>query len=232
MFQVKICGVTNGDDAQAIAEAGADAIGINFYERSSRFVDEDQARAILQAVPDRVMKVGVFVNATVKQVCRIYDSLQLDLIQLHGDEPPPYLGLLRGRPVMRAFRCGQFGFDQVTDYLTKCRDLRCMPRLVLVDGYYPGQYGGTGTVADWTAIASSRPQLKNTPVVLAGGLKPDNVARAIATVRPSAVDTATGVEVRAGQKDIVLVRSFVSAARIAFEQFHADAESLSGEGES
>ena len=218
MFRIKICGVTSAQDAEAVASAGADAIGLNFYESSSRYVDVARAEEILRAVPDQLVKVGVFVNSAVDQVRSTADRLDLDVIQLHGDEPPPFLGLLEGRTVMRAFRCGQTGLAPLSEYLLKCKSLGCLPRYVLVDAYYPGQYGGTGRVADWNAIAQSRQHFQGVRLVLAGGLNSDNVARAIATVRPTAVDTATGVESKIGCKDAQIVRSFVLAARRAFAE--------------
>ena len=103
MFIVKICGITRPEDARAAAEAGADAIGLNFYSRSPRAIDHDCARAIIAALPAGVIKVGLFVNAPPAEICRTCDALDLDLIQLHGDEPPELLAALGGRPAMKAF---------------------------------------------------------------------------------------------------------------------------------
>ena len=217
MFQVKICGITSVEDARAVAEAGADAIGLNFYEPSPRYVDMKQAECILATLPDRVVKVGVFVNSSVQKVIHTFDKLRLDVIQLHGDEPPPMLGLLGGRPVVRAFRCRESGLEPVTDYLAKCRDLGCLPDAVLLDAYYPGRYGGTGHLVDWDMIGPSRGQFGDTKLVLAGGLNAANVRQAIVTVRPLAVDIASGVEFGPGVKDHEQVRAFVAAAKAAFD---------------
>jgi phosphoribosylanthranilate isomerase len=212
VFRIKICGITNADDARMVADCGADAIGLNFYPHSQRFVTVARAETIVAALPDTMVRVGLFVNATDDEICRLYDHLQLDLIQLHGDEPPEFLTALAGRPVMRAFRLGPGGAGPIVEYLEQCRDLHCEPECVLIDAHQPGQYGGTGTTADWDLLAEERNKFGATPLVLAGGRRPDNVAQAIEKVRPDAVDTASGVEKSAGKKDRELVRRFASAA--------------------
>ena len=221
MLQIKICGVTSCDDAELVSEAGADAIGLNFYEGSPRFVDRDLARDIIASIPKKVRKVGVFVNSTATEVCRVFDSLQLDAVQLHGDEPPPFLSLLRKRPVIRAFRCRASGLTPVIEYLHKCADLECIPRYVLMDAYYPGQYGGTGCVFDWNLIAASSNALRGIDLALAGGLTPGNIEEAIETARPHAVDVASGVESSAGIKDRDLAIKFINNARAAFAKLEA-----------
>ena len=107
MFCVKICGITNVEDARAVVTAGADAVGLNFYPKSPRYVTPEQASPIIDALPAEVVKVALFVNAGSDDVCRTFDDLKLDLIQLHGDEPPEFIARLGGRPVMRAFRIDQ-----------------------------------------------------------------------------------------------------------------------------
>ncbi len=215
MFQIKICGITNVDDARTVAQAGADAVGLNFYPKSPRYISTDQARAVVEALPGPVVKVGLFVNAEVDAVCRTYDELGLDLIQLHGDEPPAFLAQLGDRPVMRAFRLDQRQLAPVRQYLDTCGQLDCTPQLALLDAFVQGEYGGTGELADWATIQGfSTGQIP--PLVLAGGLTPQNVAEAIHTVRPAAVDTASGVESSPGQKDPAAVKAFVHAAREAF----------------
>lgn len=216
MFCIKICGITNRDDALLAVQAGADAIGLNFYPPSPRFVSLETARQIIAALPNEIVKVGVFVNATAADVCKTCDELHLNLIQLHGDEPPEYLAHLGGRPVMRAFRLGPAGLSPVVTYLDDCRRLGCLPRLVLLDAYTPGVYGGTGEIADWAVAAEYRAMDQVPPLVLAGGLTPQNVTRAIRSVRPAAVDTASGVESSPGRKDPAAVAAFVRVAREAF----------------
>ena len=216
MFRVKICGVTNPDDAKKACAAGADAIGLNFYEGSRRFVDIDHAKQISLSIPQGVIRVGVFVNASAADVCRTFDTVGLEAIQLHGDEPPPFLSLLGKRPVIRAFRCRDSNLNEVQDYLAKCIDLQCIPHSVLTDAYYPGQYGGTGRVFDWNLLNTMRANLDGVRLILAGGLTPENVADAIVASRPHAVDTASGVESEAGVKDPDRLFRFVSNARSAF----------------
>lgn len=217
MFRIKICGITQVVDALAAARAGADAVGLNFYPKSPRFIAHGQARQIIDALPHEVVKVGLFVNAAAEEVCRTFDQLGLDLIQLHGDEPPTFLTVLGKRPVMRAFRFGQRGWESIGRYLGDCRQLNCMPRLVLVDAHVEGTYGGSGRLADWQALTGYPWGVPAPPLVLAGGLTPDNVAEAIRTVRPAAVDTASGVEAIPGRKSDVLIQKFVAAAKEAFE---------------
>jgi phosphoribosylanthranilate isomerase len=182
----------------------------------------ERAQHVAAIVPKGVLKVGLFVNAPAEAICGAYDALGLGLIQLHGDEPPEFLTELGMRPVMRAFRVGNDGLKPVADYLERCRVLGAPPALVLLDAHRDGQYGGTGTKADWDRIANERELLGDVPLVLAGGLTPDNVAQAIYRVRPAAVDTASGVETSPGNKDGDAVRRFVAAARDAFEQLGRD----------
>ena len=216
MFQIKICGITSVDDGQTVAAAGADAVGLNFYPKSPRFITPEKARQIVDALPAELVKAGLFVNAAVEDVCQTYDQLGLDLIQLHGDEPPGLLAELGPRPVMRAFRLGPAGFGPVAEYLQNCRALGCPPKMILVDAHVEGKYGGTGEVADWAAVRRFLSETEFPPLVLAGGLAPQNVAEAIRTARPAAVDTASGVESSPGRKDPAAVVEFVRAAREAF----------------
>jgi phosphoribosylanthranilate isomerase len=217
MFRVKICGIRSVDDACAAVEAGADAIGLNFYPAAKRYCPVEQAREIAQAVGRRSCKVGLFVNAPSVEIRGLVDDLGLDLVQLHGDEPPEMLAELRGVPVMRAFRVRD-DLSSAAEYLRACHRLRCLPRLVLLDGSAQGKYGGTGLTVDWKAISTQRASLAGVPLVLAGGLTSANVGAAISTVRPWAVDVASGVESTPGQKSIALIRDFVVAARTALDR--------------
>ena len=217
MFRIKICGITSPLDAQNAAAAGADALGLNFYSQSPRFLSADRAAAVADAVPAGVVKVGLFVNAAAQQIRETFDRLKLDLVQLHGDEPPELLAELEGRPVMRAFRPETAYLGPVSDYLDRCRRLGCLPRLVLIDAFRTGQYGGTGQTVDWRQLVTAQDALSEVPLVLAGGLTAANVADAIAVVRPAAVDTASGVESQPGKKDCQRMRAFVEAAKRALE---------------
>ncbi|MGO8690850.1 MAG: phosphoribosylanthranilate isomerase [Thermoguttaceae bacterium] len=216
MFQIKICGITGVEDALAVVRAGADAVGLNFYAGSPRHVTPQEARAILAVLPAEMVKVGVFVDTATEAICQIFDELGLDLIQLHGDQPPELLPRLGGRPVMRAFRIGAAGLDPVVRYLHTCDGLSCRPKFVLFDAYSDTQFGGTGEVIDQMLINEYNIRVDRSSVVLAGGLTPANVAYAIRTVHPAAVDTASGVETSPGKKDQAAVAAFVQAARAAF----------------
>jgi len=221
MFQVKICGITSVEDALTVVEAGADAVGLNFYPKSPRYVRPELADRIAAVLPPTVVKVGLFVNATSGHVCQTFQRLGLDLVQLHGDEPPAYLAELGQLPVMRAFRLGHQGLEAVGSYLGCARQLGCLPRLTLIDAHVKGVYGGSGEVADWQLLRTcwtDRQEKPIPPLVLAGGLTPDNVAEAIRTVRPAAVDVASGVESRPPRKDRRRVAAFVEAAHRALEK--------------
>lgn len=216
MLRIKICGITNEADVQPAAAAGADAIGLNFFRESRRFLEPSAARRIVDALPPGITRVGVFVNHTAHDVLRIVDEVGLDAIQLHGDEPASFLATLpESMKIVRAFRCGAEGLAPLVAYLRECRALDRVPAAVLVDADAGSHFGGTGTCADWTTIANQRQMLGDVRLVLAGGLTPENVAEAIRIVRPDGVDVASGVEIRPGEKDAKLVERFVAAARQA-----------------
>ena len=218
MFQVKICGVTNLEDARCCAEAGADAIGLNFYPPSPRCVGVDVARRITLELPAAIRKVGVFVNASRDEVLRTCDLVGLDTIQLHGDETPQMMAELAGRQLLKAFRCHSDDLRPLTEFLHRCEDLGCRPCGVLIDAYQPNAFGGTGQTANWSLVRGLSELLLDIPIVLAGGLGPENVAAAIEATRPAAVDTASGVESEPGRKDAQRVREFVGNARAAFRR--------------
>ncbi len=216
MFRVKICGITSLEDARASVEAGADAIGLNFYAASPRFVQRDRAAEICNALGKRAVKVGVFVNASARDIRAAARELGLDVVQLHGDEDPQLLAELRGLAVMKAFRVRD-DLAAIEVFLRQCHRLACLPRLVLLDADRAGQYGGTGATLDWQMVARDRARLAGAPLVLAGGLNPENVAAAVAAVRPWAIDVASGVESSPGHKSTAMVQQFVSAAKAAFD---------------
>jgi phosphoribosylanthranilate isomerase len=218
MFRIKICGVTNPDDALAAIDAGADALGFNFYRSSKRFIELDVARQISDVVPAHVAKVGVFVNHSVREIQEAVESLRPAFIQLHGDEPPDLLcDLPTEVKIIRAYRCGKEGLKPLASYLEECRTLGRTPDAVLLDADAAGAFGGTGQAADWSLISTQRAMLGDTPLILAGGLTPANVGQAIEAVRPDAVDVASGVERHPRAKDRDLMRQFANAAREAFE---------------
>jgi phosphoribosylanthranilate isomerase len=217
VFRIKICGVTVALDAELAAEAGADAVGLNFYAPSPRCVTPAQAREIVCHLPPEVARVGVFVNATADELRRLIDEGTVNVLQLHGDESPGLLAQLPGCQIIKAFRCRDSRLEEdVACFVESARQLGCPPAAVLLDAARPGRYGGTGRTADWSQATGLVAQLGGLPLVLAGGLSPDNVAEAIRTVRPAAVDTASGVETCPGRKDPERIRQFVRRALEAF----------------
>jgi phosphoribosylanthranilate isomerase len=218
MFRIKICGVTNVNDAQAAAAAGADALGFNFYPSSKRSIGLDLAREIADVLPPDVAKVAVFVNHSHREIEAAVEALQPAYIQLHGDEPAEFLSdLPPDIKIIRAYRCGTNGLAPLASYLERCQSSGRLPNAILLDSDAAGAFGGTGQPADWSLIARQRALLGDTRLILAGGLAPENVAPAIAAVRPDAVDVASGVEREPRTKDRDLMNKFVAAARAAFD---------------
>jgi phosphoribosylanthranilate isomerase len=208
-FVVKICGVTTAADAEAVAAAGADAIGLNFWPGSRRFVGPDANRErVVAAIPPGVLKFGVFVNAPVGEVLAQARRWGLDRIQLHGDEEPRGFAAVPARQLVRAVR--------VRDASALVGVHAWNADTFLLDAFVDG-YGGGGQVAPWAAIADFLTVQRTRPphFLLAGGLHPGNVAEAIAATRPSGVDVASGVESAPGRKDPELVARFIAAARAA-----------------
>ena len=219
MFRIKICGITNIDDARAAIDSGADALGLNFYAKSKRRVASDIAPQIASAVPNSIFRVGVFVNHSPDQIQEIAAQIHPSHIQLHGDESPQFLNNLPATTkVIRAYRCGAGGLAPLVTYIEECRALGRAPDAVLIDADAGAAYGGTGHTADWTSIVNEREMLRGIPLILAGGLTPTNVAAAIDAVRPDAVDVASGVEREPGKKDRDLINRFIGAAREAFSR--------------
>ena len=209
-MKVKICGITNLDDALAAVEAGADAIGFNFYRDSPRFVKSDVVKRIVAKLPPFVLPVGVFVNEDVKIVRDWMDDCGLALAQLHGDEAAAYCDLL-GRPVLKAIRLKDRGsLLSLAEYKGRAR-----VRGFVVDAFSSTAYGGTGRVTDWSLAAEAA---KAVPLLLAGGLTPDNVADAIRAVRPYGVDVSSGVESIPGKKEHAKVRAFIKAAKLVSQE--------------
>jgi len=204
---VKICGITSPEDGVAAVEAGADAIGLVFWPESPRAVTPEGARAIGEALPPFVVRVGVFVDATRDEMTRVADAAGLDMLQLHGDEPPEaFAGL--PRRALKAVRVGDgFAPEDALRYAGKAAG-------VLVDTRLPGGTplpGGTGVPFDWTLVKGLAEQVRF--LVLAGGLAPENVAAAIRAVRPHGVDVSSGVESAPGRKDPKRVKALLDAVR-------------------
>lgn len=202
--RVKICGITRMEDLQAACAAGADALGFVFYAKSPRHVEIAQAAALVQALPPFVQSVGLFVDAAPAYLREVLAAVPLDLLQFHGNETPEACAAW-GRPWMKAIRVAPD-----TDLL-KCAVDFSASRGLLLDAYVPGVPGGTGERFDWSLIPESLPL----PVVLSGGLGPDNVAEAVRRVRPWAVDVSSGVEASKGIKDADKIAQFISQAKQA-----------------
>jgi len=202
---VKICGVTTVKDAVMAAELGADAIGVNFWPGSKRYVDPGEAGPILAAIPKGVLKVGIFVNEPEKERGELavrVDLLGLDRVQLHGDENATDYPDLDPARIIRAVR--------VRDAASLAGTGGWSPGLWLYDAFVDG-YGGGGVTAPWPVIAANARR----PFLLGGGLTPDNVAEAVRTTRPDGIDVASRVERSPGVKDPVKVAAFIAAARAA-----------------
>lgn len=198
--RIKICGITRPEDGVAVAEVGGDAIGLVFYEPSPRHVTIAQAQAIVAALPPFVTVVGLFVNARDNEIREVLDHVPLGLLQFHGDESAGICGGF-DLPYIKALRMVP-GLD-VAATVACYRDAQG----ILLDAYQPGVAGGTGEVFDWQAVPAG---LKK-PIILAGGLTPQNVSEAVAQVRPYAVDVSGGVEAAKGIKDSGKISAFVAA---------------------
>jgi phosphoribosylanthranilate isomerase len=206
MVKVKICGITNLDDALVSIEAGAYALGFNFYKRSPRYIDLQAVRTIVNQLPSNVMKVGVFVNeSNPEDVARVADESGVDVIQLHGDESPEYCAALRGRYVIKVLH--------VTSTFSPVSALKYETQAILLDAFSGEVYGGSGQTTDWTLARETRELVPK--LYLAGGLSPENVADAIKAVRPFAVDACSRLELSPGLKDATRVQKFLTAVNNA-----------------
>lgn len=201
MVRVKICGITSLEDALQAVQAGADALGFVFHEKSPRYLSPERAESIISELPPFVQAVGLFVNADAGFINDTADRCRLDLVQLHGDEPPDYCDLIRRR-VIKAFRVKDItSLDPVRNY--------CIAG-ILLDAFSPKAYGGTGLTFNWE-VAQEAGQYGT--VILAGGLTPENVRQAVERVNPYGVDVSSGVETAPGMKDPEKVREFIRQAK-------------------
>jgi len=201
MVRVKICGITSFEDAMTAVEAGADALGFVFYDKSPRNINPLLAAKIIAALPPFVQTVGLFVNEETEKVNWTAGFCGLDLVQLHGDEEPEECGEVERR-VIKAFR------------VKDAASIASLPKYqvagYLLDAWCPDAYGGTGKSFNWELAAEAK---QYGPVVLAGGLTPENVAEAVRTVQPYGVDVSSGVESAPGKKDPDKVREFIRRAK-------------------
>lgn len=203
MTKIKICGITNKIDAVAATELCVDSLGFVFYDKSKRYVTPPMAEDIINELPAGMAKVGVFVNETKENVIKIAEDTLLDTLQFHGDEPPEYCRSFSPKyKVIKAFRLkDKSDLKKVNDYDTD---------YYLFDTYESGSAGGTGKRFDWSILKDFE-ILK--PMILSGGLDPENVARAIKEVAPYGVDVSSGVESAPGKKDMKLLKRFVENVR-------------------
>lgn len=205
-IRIKFCGITRPEDAVRASEAGADAIGLVFHPQSPRAIGIAQAQAILAAAPAFLTRVGVFVDTDAAELRALLEAVPLDVLQFHGDEPPEYCAAF-GRPYVKAVRMRE-GTD-----VTAVARRHPGAAAILVDTYDPLRHGGTGAAFDWTQL----PPRLDRPLVLAGGLTPDNVRSACRIVRPYAVDVSGGIEGAPGVKDPRKMYAFADEVR-AVEQ--------------
>jgi phosphoribosylanthranilate isomerase len=201
LTRVKICGVTNIADALTAVEAGADALGFVFVPDTPRYIHPNQATQIIAQLPPFITIVGLFVDASLQQMTAIAEQCHLDALQAHGQESPDLCEALNRR-VIKAFR--------VTDESVLSQLPRYRVSAYLLDAYVKGKMGGTGQTFNWNIAVKAK---ACGPIILAGGLNPDNVAAAIQRVRPYGVDVSSGVEASPGRKDAVKVRDFIQAVK-------------------
>ena len=199
--RVKICGITRVEDAQLVIDAGVDAIGLVFYEKSPRYVTTEQADKISQISPAFVSRVALFKDAEKQMILSVLQQVEIDLIQFHGSESVAFCEQF-GRPYIKAL--GMKSAECDADYLISSAEKYHSAKALLLDAHAPGEAGGTGETFDWSSIATVKK-----PVVLAGGLTAENVKQAINIVHPYAVDVSSGVESSPGIKDEAKVTAFM-----------------------
>jgi phosphoribosylanthranilate isomerase len=211
-LRIKICGITNERDAQAAAELGADAIGLNFYSGSPRCITVEMAHSVVGVLPPFVDPVALFVNEPLTTDSEILSAVkEIRVIQWYG--APRKASELPAHRLIAAFPVRDSRqLSYIEAYIEASRGFGRLPSAVLVDAHVPGLHGGTGTTAPWSLLAEFRPPV---PLILAGGLTPENVAEAIRIVRPYAVDVASGVEKSTGVKDSEKMAEFIGNAREA-----------------
>ena len=200
--KVKICGITNLDDALIAQKSGADALGFVFYPQSPRYIRPSAAKKIIFKLPKKIKKIGVFVNPTSRTVKRIAQLCTLDILQFHGDEPPRFCQKFRGHKTIKAFRIKDaVSLSRVGDYSTD---------YYLFDTFKKNSFGGTGKRFAWGLLNRSR--IKK-PFFLSGGLDSGNIVCAVKTARPDWVDVSSGVELSPGKKDKELIQEFIARVK-------------------
>ena len=197
--KVKICGIRSFEEAEAALDAGADALGFNFWPQSPRYIGPRAAGEVIARLSPMASTVGVFVNEDTRRILEIASDLQLSAVQLHGDESPEYCSRLASIKTIKAIRVGQdFDLNVIVRYSVA---------MVLLDSDIKGSYGGTGRRFDWRIAVEAK---RLAPIILAGGINTENVWDAITHVRPAAIDVCSGVESEPGRKDLTKLRSFMA----------------------
>ncbi|HEX7295136.1 MAG TPA: phosphoribosylanthranilate isomerase [Pyrinomonadaceae bacterium] len=202
MTLVKICGITNLEDALMAVEAGADALGFNFYGPSPRYISPDAAEEIIKRLPEQILKVGVFVNESPQTVRDIAQTARLTALQFHGDESPEYCAGFPDWYIIKVLSQKDLSHGSARDYKVTA---------VMIDAGDKSMRGGTGRVVNWSVVASHQDLVPN--LFLAGGLSPSNIEEAIASVQPYAVDACSLLEQAPGKKNHELVRAFIRNVR-------------------
>ena len=204
MAKIKICGITNVDDATWVASLGAEYLGLNFAKESKRKISLEKAQEIVKILPPYIEKVGLFVNEEPQAVEKVLDNCQLDLMQFHGEESPEYCQQFKGRAkIIKAFRIQDAAsLNQISQYQVD---------YYLLDAFVPGELGGTGASFNWDLAVQAKQFGR--PIFLAGGLNPENVIGAIKKVEPFAVDVSSGVETSPRKKSVELMQTFIQNAR-------------------
>ena len=221
MTKVKICGITNSEDALVSAKFGADALGFNFYEKSPRYIAPEKAREIIKQLPEEILKVGVFVNEDLEKIVEIAKTAKLDALQLHGEETPEFARELKQKTnleIIKAFRVSpDFAPEDVLQFETDA---------ILLDAYSPKEHGGTGETFDWEI--AKKVQNIFPKMYLAGGLSQNNIANAVLQVKPFAVDSCSCLEKHQGKKDKANLINFLSNVKFSNQKSlqHFDNEDL------
>ncbi len=207
MVRVKICGITNLEDALKAVELGADAVGFILYEGSKRYISPKDVRHITSVLPPFVAKVGVFVNEDPRRVLEILSYSHLDFAQLHGDETPDVCDYIGANRVIKVFRLRNVEeVGSLEPFVGKVRAF-------LLDTYSGSSYGGTGKTFNWDIAKAVKERFSEVPLILSGGLNPLNVKDAISSVSPYGVDVSSGVEKEVGRKDPMKVEEFIKVAK-------------------
>ena len=221
MTWVKICGITNPEDALAAVKAGADALGFVFYDKSPRKADPEITRQIVERLPARIEKVGVFVDSSPVQICDLVAKTKLTCVQLHGEPAQHIWKDLRAREQLGASKFIPAFPGNSLDGVLAGKLLPVDVFAVLLDSQRNGSAGGTGIPFDWQAAQSAVQSIARlVPTIVAGGLTPANVAQAIRILKPWGVDVASGVEAHPGKKDLQKLRAFISAVREADKELY------------